>query len=339
MKLPTKNIFLDTNIYEENNFFHGSNIQSLFNYSKIGVIKLYMTNVSSMELMDRMKKRLIEIKEEHNKLIRLLKKKTMILQNLAEYKVPEKSLLIVEQSIQELQNKFNTIINTSNIKIISENIVSIEEVFKLYYDQEPPFNISKKYEFPDAFIVKTIDTWCKVNKKKMFFVTKDNDFKEYKSSHLIILQNLSDLLVRITEYYDSLQEVKLLPLIKKSLLENKEAMLSLINVELDSSIKFELDYENTSELNRSYPELHNYKITSIRPGYAEITYYVEISYSFSVFPSKIDIERSAFEDNIKPKRISDKIIIPCDFELSTHRTNNIKLKWINSNQIIRISFD
>ena len=64
MKYSTKNIFVDTNIIESNNFFHGTYFQSLLHYSRSGIINLYMTSVSKMELINRMKIRLIESKEE-----------------------------------------------------------------------------------------------------------------------------------------------------------------------------------------------------------------------------------------------------------------------------------
>jgi len=341
MKRIIKNIFLDTNIYEENNFFHSSIIQSIFYYSKTGVIDLYMTTISKFELIDRMKKRLIEVKEDHNRLVNSINKpKSRILKNLTEYEQIEKSLIIVEKATAELSKKLNTIIETSNIKIISAENVLIEDVFNSFYKQEPPFcSNGKKFEFPDAFIVKSIDSWCIKNRKKIIFLTKDNDFTNYKSSHLIFKTDLSDVLVEITNYYDSLQKNQIIPSIHKTLENNREALLDLIDTNIDSVIRIDLDYEQTTKPLRTKAKLHNYKITTIRPKYAEVTYYVEFESSFTIFPTPIDIGRLIFEDGHKPKRILKNLIIPCDIEINLKNLNDIRLKWINSNQKILINLE
>ena len=84
MALKTKNIFLDTNIFEANNFFHSTSIQSLFYYSKIGYVNLYITSISKMELIERIRKGLLSVKEDHDKLVNLVNK-TRILRNFSEY--------------------------------------------------------------------------------------------------------------------------------------------------------------------------------------------------------------------------------------------------------------
>jgi hypothetical protein len=169
MKYTTKHIFIDTNIIEGNNFFHGSHFQSLLYYSRIGIIKLFMTSISKMELINRMKKRLVEAKEEHNKLVKSLNKpKTRILKNFTQYNYLELSPIKIEESLEELSNKLERIIISSGIEIIDSENVKVEEVFELFYSNKPPFSVNeeKKYEFPDAFIIKSVDSWCKANKKR-----------------------------------------------------------------------------------------------------------------------------------------------------------------------------
>ena len=48
--LKTDNIFLDSSIFEEQNFTSGTKIHSLFYYAKIGVIKIHVTTISKREL-------------------------------------------------------------------------------------------------------------------------------------------------------------------------------------------------------------------------------------------------------------------------------------------------
>lgn len=335
----TKNIFLDTNIYEENNFFHSTNIQSLFYYSKIGVINLYLSTISEMELVDRMTKRLVDAKEDHNRLVTAINK-TRILKNLSTYENIEKSKISVENSIAELTKKLGIIVGSSNIKFISAENVIIEDVFKLYYKKEPPFSLKgKKFEFPDAFIIKSIDTWCITNKKKMIFVTKDFDFDNYKSTHLIFKKDISDLLSEITAYFDSRQVNHYIPFIVKTLKEKEVELIDLIDIEMDSLIKLDFDYEKISNIKKSEIKFKEYKILSIRPEYAEVTYLVEFDFTFTIFPSQLDIEREIFSDNLNPKKFTKRRIIACDLELNLKDKNDIKLKWINSNQKILINLN
>ncbi|HAQ65309.1 MAG TPA: hypothetical protein DCR43_05600 [Bacteroidales bacterium] len=338
MKLKTKNIFLDTNIYEENNFFHSSNIQALFHYSKIGMIDLYMTSISRMELIDRMKKGLTDVKNEYNQLVNFINK-TRILRNLNEFEKIEKSKLTIEKSIKELTNKLNYIIETSNIQIINADYVKVEEVFEHFYKQESPFsNNSKKHEFPDAFIIESINSWCKTKKKKMVFVTKDTDFSNYTSKHLIFRADLSQLLSDITADFDAKQESQYIPFINNSLKENQIELLELIDSEIESLICLNLDFEKVSDFKKENVKFIDYKIISIRPKYAEVTLNIELNISFTIIPTATEIEKSFFEDSLKPKKFSYRQPIPCELEIGLNKRNEIKLKWINSNQKLYIDF-
>lgn len=339
MKYSTKNIFVDTNIIESNNFFHGTYFQSLLHYSRSGIINLYMTSVSKMELINRMKIRLIESKEEHNKLVKSLNKpKSRILKNFIQYQDLELSPIKIEESLNELIKKLELIIESANIKIIDTKNINIEEIFELFYFNMPPFgqDEKKKYEFPDAFIVKSIDTWCIANKKKMIFLTKDNDFNGYKSRHLLFKKDIVKTLEEITQYFDSIQEKQLIPYINNQIEVNKVPLLDLINVQLKEMVLFDIDYEKTSKLELSYPILKSFKIISIRDNYAELACVLEVRYKYIIIPSIHDIDRYIFNDSFSPKRISDVIDIPCDLEINLKKENDIKIKWINSNQKVRI---
>ena len=341
MKLSTTHIFLDTNIYEEHNFFHSTKIQSLFHYSKNGVITLHMTTISYLELLNRMKKRLNELKVEHNKLVNSLNSKNhWILKNLTKYENLKKTSLTVEESMVELKEKLDTIIKISKINIITAEDVNADDVFKLYYNNEAPFNEieNKKYEFPDAFIIKSIDAWCKKNKTKILFLTRDKDFIRYRSRSIIYADELTNLLVEITKLHDS-RNKQLIPFIASTLNQNELLLLENINEEIDSFVSLDVDYEKTSNLKRSKPKLRDYKIISIRSNYAEVIYNVEINYKFTIFPSSIDLERTVFEDNIKPVNIVKKLIIQCDLEVGLYKENEVKLKWINSNQRIKLNVE
>lgn len=337
MKHIIKNIFLDTNIYEENNFFHSTQIHNLFHYSQIGVINLYMTRISYWETIDRMKKGLTKIKEEHDKYVNSIYR-TRILKNLKNFENVEKTKFTIHESVKELTIKLDTIIKVSNIKFIEPQEIDINSIFYLYYNSLPPFNrkTEKKHEFPDAFIIKTIENWCEKNSKRLIFLTKDNDFKDYKSKRIIFKNDLTKYLEDVSMYYDSLQATQLIPEIEKRIRTYNEELLVLIDDELNNVVALDLDFEKISNFHRTFPEYVEFKITSLNPDFADITYLIMVKYSFYVIPTALDIYKANFSDDLKPKLYNEKLIIPCDLEVHFKKENDIRLKWINSNEIIKL---
>ena len=69
------------------------------------------------------------------------------------------------------------------------------EVFADYFDRKPPFDKGGK-EFPDAFMVKTLDAWCAAHGERMYVVTNDKAMQRYvdASQRLLLLPNLDDVL-------------------------------------------------------------------------------------------------------------------------------------------------
>ncbi len=336
MGLATRNFFLDTNIYEQNNFFHSSEIQSMFNYSQSGFINLFLTDISKMEMIDRMHKNLKNIQDDYNFLIKKINK-TRILNNLPEFSDISQPILDTTDALNQLIEKLERIIQLNKISIISSTQLDCYDVFRSYFNIQPPFSISKKTEFKDAFIIKAVETWCTTNRKKMIFVSKDPDFKNYRSNRIIIRNNLTDLLQQITELYDVEKDVRVIPTIHSSLHRNKEQILDLINDRLGDTFIMEVDYEKITPLSISYPNLQAYNIISLRKTYAEVSYLIEVIYSFAIIPTVNEMDKSIFEDSIKKYNVKDKIILNCILEIPLFRPNDIRLKWINSNQKVRIT--
>lgn len=309
-------------------------------WEKIGIIKLHMTTISRMELIDRMEKRLVEAKKEHNKFVKSLNNpNSRILKNFPEYDRFSFSPITVRTSLEKMKNQLNQNIITGNINLIGSYGVNVDEIFESYYANKPPFNVKeeKKYEFPDAFILKSVESWCVDNQKKMIFLSMDKDFDGYKSRRLLFRNDISQLLGEITEYYDSTKKNKIIPIIKARIERNKTGILDLVKRMLDDSLILEVDFERHSKLElKSFKPL-GYKITSIRPDRCEIEYPIEIKYALTVFPTLLEIDKEMFEDNIRSKRYHGKSIIIAELEVDMKRNNHVDVKWINSNEKIRVT--
>ena len=335
-----ENIFIDTSIFEDQNFFHGSKIRSLLHYSNIGFISLFMTTISKMELINRMRTRLENCKTDYNKLIKELNNhEQRILKNIDIYDQIHVPLITVDSGLQKLINKLETNISANKIKLIdTENLIA-EEVFDRYYKNQPPFGPGKKkYEFPDAFIVLSLESWCKKNKKRMLFLTKDTDFHKFKSRHLIFYDNLTELLQSITVKYDSFQETHILPTIKQLLSKYNKELIQEIENQIQEKIILKTDYEKTGNFKIDKMELISDKVTAIRDKYAEVELMIKITSSMTVFPSAQDIDRSIFEDKISKHKIVKQNLVPVDIEVFYTEEQTIKIKWINSNDPVIIEY-
>lgn len=76
-----ENIFLDTSIFESENFFEGRRIKQFFELGEKGHIRLILPKIVIDEVENRIKKRVREAVNKHKKLIRK-DKDVQILKNI-----------------------------------------------------------------------------------------------------------------------------------------------------------------------------------------------------------------------------------------------------------------
>ncbi len=99
----------------------------------------------------------------------------------------------------ETFNIVDNFINNIATDIVKINdFKSLDDVFKMYFSNIPPFGTSKerKNEFPDAIAIKSIEQWGKSNSKKIIAVTSDKGWVEFceKSSTVYVVKNIIELL-------------------------------------------------------------------------------------------------------------------------------------------------
>lgn len=129
--------------------------------------------------------------------------------------------LIGSDAAKELANKklkdFVTRCGAS--LIVAKSILDIDELLKMYFDLQPPFESSaeKKSEFPDAIALLSLEAWSKKQGKATLFVTKDKGCKRFcdGSDHLYAVDSLTDAL---------------------SLIQQRDAHLSILCTTLEDAI-------------------------------------------------------------------------------------------------------
>jgi hypothetical protein len=172
----------------------------------------------------------------------------------------------------------------------------------------------------------------------MIVLSKDMDFLKFKSRHLIIIDNLADLLQEITKQYDTFKETNVIPTVNQLLVTLRQGLIEEIKEKIGEKIFLSTDYEKTSDFKMEKIDYYSNKITSIRDNYAEVELMIELKFSINVFPDHLDIERAVFEDKVSRHKLIKKILVPVDIEVYFRGLQTAKIKWINSNDPVMVDF-
>lgn len=177
-------VFIDTSIFWRKSFdLTNESLQKLAELGREGKIFIYSTPITAKECL----KNLSEMFDEHTAKIGKLNVhlKNASLQPIDVDKLKESRL-----------NNWQNFLITSKITEIPLDNSCLEDVFEDYFRSEPPFgNKDKKREFPDAFVLATLKSWCEDNDESMYVVSGDQPFLSYcQNSDLIPLDSLEKLL-------------------------------------------------------------------------------------------------------------------------------------------------
>jgi hypothetical protein len=239
MKLETKNIFLDTSTYEKNNFLVGKKIISLFKHGEEKTIKIYSSLIVINELKDRIRKNVLNSKSLWKKFRN--ENPDAIFRNSDTFAVFEKLWEIdFNKEINIIYGKIDIIIKTTPVYLIDTKDVNIEKVFDKYFKTEAPFKDGlKKHEFPDAFILESIDAWCDKNGEKMIVVSTDGDWLNYKSGNLIKYNDLDLLLDKISRHKEIEQKEQKIIFVFNEISRNSEKLVKDLSTYFDDSAYFD----------------------------------------------------------------------------------------------------
>lgn len=193
-------LFLDTSFFESENFFKGRNLNHLCELSRSGQIEIKITDIIYREVQHRIKENVLKAQSAFKKAHALITGEGKILKNLENYEIPK---VDAEEVIKELTERFDRFIIHNQIEIIDSEISNINEVFKDYFETNPPFHEGKKKtEFPDAFTYSTVKAWSTQKVKKVYFLSNDSDFENLSSDEIDCSQSLSTIIDLIAREID-----------------------------------------------------------------------------------------------------------------------------------------
>lgn len=198
-----KNIFVDTSFFEENNFFKGK-LVTLYDYAKEGYVKLYTNEIVIREVKNRITKRMdIAKKHCHN----LFNNSDLYILGNTSYaeairNLKDKNIFRAEEN--KLYLTFDNVINNIPFTIIPYDEIDFRRIIDDYFKENPPFKEGeKKNEFPDAFIISSIEQYCKKNNIEIIAISKDHDWVNYTSPYFKITKDINPIFEEIAKEIES----------------------------------------------------------------------------------------------------------------------------------------
>lgn len=291
-------VFIDTAIFISKNYhFEGSDFQSLIRLAKEGKINVVMTDITLQEIRSHID----EDTETAIQEIQKTRKKAKILRNFNE--LPLGAIfedIDLSQYKDKLRQKLESFIKNCAIKIVNTNTADIDNVFKLYFQRKAPFGEGKKKsEFPDAFVLDTLDRYVKKSGEKIYVISEDKDFAQGATQFesIIYCSSLEEFLNIATTHYELLapQVIEFIKTELKQVTQRIETDFQYLGFYLADQ---EGDVDDVKVTEVSDPETF---LIDVNDGYAIFEISCIISYSANVIYD--DLETASYDSE-------DKILIP-----------------------------
>jgi len=199
-----------------------------------------------------------------------------------------------------LKGQLAEFLNQIDAQILSTNEVSIEAVFDKYFSKHPPFGDGKKKaEFPDAFVIEALESWCKENGEKLYVVSSDKDMEKSceKSYYLVHLDSIAKF-IDIIEFHNKMLAPKVRELIEANIEKIKESIAESFCEE-----GFWIDDQDgdVNEVRVNELDIEDILLLDIKKDYAVAQVSVKTNYSADITYDDLD---TAIYDS------EDKILIP-----------------------------
>jgi len=202
------NVFVDTCVFESENFFQTDRIKTLFSLAKDGKIKIIITQINYEEMKKHLLERVDETYVSHKKL-----KNDRGMQILKDI---DKRYLLKNFCVEEIKKLFidqlDKVLKEINCIIVPYSNINIESVFNKFFDNQFPFGKGgKKHEFPDAFALELLEKWCLLNKERCTILSCDTDLINYKSKYLDVVKDykvfLEDQIINTESHAKTKEEI------------------------------------------------------------------------------------------------------------------------------------
>lgn len=193
-------VFIDTNVFvSEHYFLEGNRINKLLELAEEGYINILWPEIAYNEVKSHIVRDMsLAFKYVCGKEFRVLRNHPAFVEYCKNG--TDSVCKIALQLLESFKVKSHAFI------ILTSYCDNVGEVFDKYFSKKKPFGVEKKKdEFPDAFIIQSLENYCKKNslKQKIMVLTTDRDYID-SSPYLTIVRDyekyISDKLATKEEF-------------------------------------------------------------------------------------------------------------------------------------------
>lgn len=344
-----KHLFIDTSFFEENNFFNGK-LAQLYQYVKDGYIKLYTNEIVIKEVKSRISKKMAVAKSKCTKLFN--SSDSYILGNTSHSdtirKLKDKDHF--KKETKRLCSNFDKIIIETPFIIIPYDDIDFTKIIEDYFSENPPFKEGdKKNEFPDAFIISSIERYCEKNKVQIIAISNDSDWICYKPANFETSNDIDSIFEDIVKEKENDDAIGL---VTKLIHTNEAMIVAKIKKYITKNIYFEnTDYIDSEITNFALRELEVFDeaITYIDDMSAEITLNIRIDITADItYP---DYENAAWDNEDKVYYFLEEVtanhdfdksvdvLLSIEYDLEDESFYELEIKSVNNDKPIELTID
>ena len=220
-RLEAKNIALDAQFIIKQNFLDGYLVNEFSQHEEAGEINLFLTTITYREVLKHFK---IHLSLAKSRNINNQAQKLFVLKHFEKYKsyfeLPE---IDIETCQSEFKAAFDVWIVAHKVKILESLFLTADQVLDDYFEMRPPFEESKKSEFPDAFSLEILRKHFENRNRKCYLISEDEGLKKYQSEVILTKLNAKEILQLIVKELD---ETSPISFIERKFREKEESVIS-----------------------------------------------------------------------------------------------------------------
>lgn len=233
--LFSRNVVLDTSFFISKGFnFRHEEIQSLCRLGAEDSIRILVADITLKEIHVNMREAVSTAQAKLGQAEFAILRTLPLFRRFTDVYGEDRILFHLQRSLEDF-------ISQSKAIILRADEVVPSRVFDRYFRQLPPFSKGKKKqrkgEFPDAFSLEAVNSWCSKANERAYLISEDSDWHLFGevSHHLfddrprllaigvaelvqLVLRN-DDTLVDLTRFADSVLKQELTPIKEKILLD------------------------------------------------------------------------------------------------------------------------
>jgi hypothetical protein len=212
--LQTRHVFLDTDVYRRyGHNLHDKVLQRLLQLTKDHICILHITDITMAEIERQLRDLAAEVALAVNKGNRLLRN----WHSVRSQRFGNRPSTPVDVDASDLANEalsgfgsFGFLMH-HEFKAITHIALDVppKAIFDSYFQRKPPFDKQNSKEFPDAFVVAALNSWCLQKSEKIYFITKDKAMLRAASQTkaLLPISTLEDFLALLADDPQAIKKV------------------------------------------------------------------------------------------------------------------------------------